>query len=171
MDILLIGRIAEQGTVTAAARHMGTISGQLPSLFLKNGIAALDIGFLTPEAESKLAGSCIYIRRLSGESIYGALWNLGEELETGLRVRLADIPITEFCISVADILDINPYLMDSTGCVLAVTTEGRRLAEELGAAMIPAAVIGYLTEDRKRCIESGEVTSFLTGHEDDNGGF
>lgn len=165
MDIILIGRIAEAGILEKTAAQKEIVAGRFSQGYLKRGIAALRAGYISEEQLSALTQSCICVRRLNGESIYGGLWNLGEELGHGLRVYLHKIAIAGFCIEVADLLDVSPYLLDSTGCVLAVAGNGQKIVSGLTEAGIQADIIGYLTDDRDRCICNGEITSYLTGHE------
>lgn len=162
MDIILVGRIAEKGTIDALATHKGEFDGVYSDGYMRRGIEALEADFIDDESLMLMESSCSALYPINGEGLYDALWRFLEEQSSGARVYLTDIAIRQFCIAIADKLDLNPYNWDSTGCVLAATEEGSVIVRELRARGVEAAVIGHLTEDRDRCIVNGEIVSFLT---------
>ena len=102
--------------------------------------------------------------------VYAALWELGETLDCGLYVRHEDIPVLQETIEVCNLLDINPYMLDSSDCVLLVTDEAGDLTGELDRHGIPATEIGNLTSDRKRVIINGENERYLNKPENSTNG-
>ena len=103
----------------------------------------------------------IYALKAGDGGIYAALWRLGESLNTGFTVRHKDIPILQETIEVCNLLDINPYMLESGDCMLMVTDAPSELTEEMNRAGIPAADIGNLTTERKRAIINGENERYL----------
>ncbi|MBQ9333957.1 MAG: AIR synthase [Lachnospiraceae bacterium] len=103
----------------------------------------------------------IYNLKAGDGGIYAALWQLGESLNSGFAVRHKDIPILQETIEVCNLLDINPYMLESGDCMLMVTDAPSKLTEEMNRAGIPAADIGNLTTERKRAIINGENERYL----------
>lgn len=93
--------------------------------------------------------------------IFGALWEMGAAADVGIVADLKKIPIRQETIEVCEVFGINPYQMMSSGSMLIGCRQGNRLAECLQAAGIPAAVIGYATDNHDRIIISGEEKRFL----------
>jgi len=162
MDILLIGRVAEAGTLETAERERGRLEERYGMRYLMQGIAGLEAEFADENCMRELTKSGCDVFVVGKQGIYKALWALGETLSCGLRVRLEDIPISQFAIEISEFSDVNPYLTDSLGCILACCEEGRALADKLNSAGCPAAVIGYTTTDRTRGIINHDTVTYLT---------
>lgn len=93
--------------------------------------------------------------------IFGALWEMASASGVGLEVDLKKIPIRQETIELCEVLDINPYMLISSGSMLIGTSHGQELVDKLGLAGIPAAVVGYATEGNDRVIINGEERRYL----------
>ena len=93
--------------------------------------------------------------------VFGALWDLGEMLKTGLKVNLYDIPIDQAAIELCDLADINPYEWDSTGAYLIAVTFPGEIMESLKEKGVTCKVIGYTTKENARII-TGPSERYLT---------
>ncbi len=92
----------------------------------------------------------------SGESLFGLLYRISEEMGSGLEADLFAVPIRQCAIELCECADINPYLADSEGIEIAVTDDERALESAGGVT------IGSLRADRQRFVRIGERVSFLT---------
>ena len=90
-----------------------------------------------------------------------ALWDFGEALDMGMRVKLREIPMRQFTIEVCEMGREDPLNLASRGCFLAVTGRPRALIEKAAAAGLSGKEIGYLQKDRRRTLEYGEEVRFL----------
>lgn len=162
MDIILIGRVAEAGTLEAADRERDRLEAVYGMRYLSRGIEGLEAEFADEACmrELTLGGCDIFI--VGRQGICKALWALGETLSCGLRVRLEDIPISQFAIEIAEFIDENPYQMNSLGCVLACCDEGGALVDKLKKLGYTAAVIGYTVKDNIRGIINHDTITYLT---------
>ncbi len=97
-----------------------------------------------------------YIHRLQDEGVYKALWKLGESLNSGFKVYLKSIPITQEIIEINEYYGLNPYLEDSTGDVLILTSEPVYLRDMFRRQGIPSEILGYITDENARVIVDGE---------------
>ncbi|MBP5160276.1 MAG: hypothetical protein ILP10_08280 [Lachnospiraceae bacterium] len=95
-----------------------------------------------------------------GESVFGLLYRISEELDTGLEADLFAIPLRQCAIELCECADVNPYLADSEGTVIAVTADERAFREANGGT-----TIGNLRDDRQRFVRAGGRQSFLTPNE------
>lgn len=93
-----------------------------------------------------------YMHDVSFGGVYGALWQLGEALNLGVSVEHRSIPIRQETVEVCNFFDINPYMLDGTGALLAVAKEGDKLAEYLSQEGYKASVVGRLTQNKDRVV-------------------
>ena len=98
---------------------------------------------------------------VSDGGVFAALWELGERYRTGFAVTLKKIPVKQQTIEICNYFDIDPYRLYAKGCVLVLSEYAERLAEDLNAAAIPAAVIGREHEARKRVVYYDDEERFL----------
>ena len=96
------------------------------------------------------------------DGVFEALWRLGEETESGLKAELFSIPILQCAIEFCDLIDINPYEADSTGCTLIAAVSPWEVLCETEAAGLPAYIIGHTTGENARVVV-GSTTRYLTG--------
>lgn len=94
--------------------------------------------------------------------IFAALWNLSGAYMTGIEFSLRKIPVKQETIEICERYDLNPYRLDSEGCVLFAAENGRTLVRALEQSGIHAAVIGTVTDGIKRIIDNGEGNAYLT---------
>lgn len=162
MDIILIGRIAEAGTLEIVEREHEVIELKYGTRYLTYGIAGLAAEFADDECMRELtkAGCDVFV--VGRQGICKALWALAETLSIGLRVRVEDIPISQFAIEMAEYKDENPYFINSLGCILACAEEGGALCDRLKGLGYPAAVIGYTTSDNIRGLINHDTLTYLT---------
>ena len=162
MDIVMVGRVGEDGILEIVKSHEAEISGQYPKRYVSEGILGLEAQFGDDNCVRIMndAGADVFVTGRQG--IYGALYRMGEALGTGLKVKLEAIPVRQFCIEMADRYGVSPYLISSLGCILAVCEDGMRLADQLESNGYQACVIGYTTQDNDRCVINGETVTYLS---------
>ena len=89
--------------------------------------------------------------------VYGALWQMGVWMDKGFEVQHVDIPIRQETIEICEFFNINPYLLDATGCLFVVVEDGEKLVEYLAEQETEAAVIGVVTEKKEKLIVVNEL--------------
>ncbi len=164
LSIVMSKWAALKWTVDALREKEDLISKEFPA-FLINRAKGFE-AFLDDRRETEIAGDlAVYTKEAGEKGVYGALWEMGEELKTGFFVGMKDIPIKQETIEIADLLDLDPYRMDSGGTFLFLTDRGYELVHRLKEEGINASQIGSITEDNDRVILNGERRRFLTPHE------
>ncbi len=162
MDIILIGRVAEAGTLEIISEERERIESRYGKRYLTNGIRALEADFADENCMRELTKADCDVFVVGRQGIFKALWALGETLSCGLRVRIEDIPISQFVIEISELRDESPYFINSLGCILACCEEGTALTQRLKELGYPAKVIGFTTSDNGRCIINGELLTYIT---------
>ena len=84
--------------------------------------------------------------------VFAALWDMAARAGLGLRVFLESIPIRQETVEVCEYLDINPYQLVSRDVVLAAVQSSAEMLHALKREGIPAAAIGYFTNDKDRLV-------------------
>ena len=187
MDIIIIGRIAEDGILELIRERLentDVLRGSIPGndaqadpgpeeksgttvfsryskRYFSEGVAGLSAEFADEKCMKILDSHGADVFVVGRQGIFSALYKLGNTCGWGLRVELREIPVRQFCIEIADLLDVNPYTLSSLGCILACAHDGAALAAELENAGYPAKIIGYTTDDKACCAVNGEVTTYL----------
>ena len=161
MDIIIIGRVAEDGILKLFEDNREVIVSRYPKRYISEGLSGLEAEFGDDRCMRLLnaAGADVFV--VGRQGIFSALYKLGSTCNTGLRIELPAVPIRQFCIEIADLLDVNPYTLSSLGCILVCAADGTALAAKLCAEGYPAKVIGYTTEDKACCAVNGETLTYL----------
>ena len=86
---------------------------------------------------------------------------MGKQSGCGFCVYLKSIPVCQETVELCNYLDMNPYALESAGCMLILTPDADALVRELTDNNILSAHIGCLTSSVSRVIINGEEESFL----------
>ncbi|HHV59978.1 MAG TPA: AIR synthase [Clostridiaceae bacterium] len=84
--------------------------------------------------------------------VLGALWEIAEASEVGVKVDNSLIPVGEETRQICEYYGINPLKLISSGCMLITCSRGEALVKLLGDNGIPAAIIGEVTEDKRKVL-------------------
>ena len=77
-------------------------------------------------------------------------------MNLGLQVNHKCIPVKQETIEICNYFDINPYMLEGTGALVAVARDGETLASELRQSGFVATVIGHMTKDKNRLVVINE---------------
>ena len=105
----------------------------------------------------------LYMHDVSHGGIYGALWQLGVRIKHGIKINHAEIPIKQETVEISEFFDINPYMLEGTGSVVAVIGDDKKdeksfyeKINEIVACGIPAAVIGEVADNNDKAVILGD---------------
>lgn len=93
--------------------------------------------------------------------VFAALWELAEAAGIGLEINLKNIPICQETVEICEYYQLNPYQMNSTGCILFVTDRAETLIQILEENGARAGRLGVTTAENARVITSGEERRYL----------
>ena len=163
-SVLMIGHAGAAGCALLSRIHESRLYRRFSTSYIEKMQNLRD---LTPARQAVLADIArtepeLFLFPVSEGGIYGALWDMCEELDSGITVQLKDIPVYQETVELCDLLDLDLYKLYSAGALLAVTGDPDGLSEKLNAAGVPASLIGCLTETRDRVILKGDEVRFIT---------
>ena len=90
-----------------------------------------------------------------------ALWKMAAASGVGLEVNLRAVPIRQETIEVCDVLDEDPFHLDSTGAWIIGASDYCFPAGELKDAGFTISLVGRAVEGSKRILRSGEIERYL----------
>ncbi len=160
-DIVMTKAVGLEGTALLAEDHEEEFLKRFTSLYIDRAKAFIDELSIVPEAAVGMSAGVVAMHDMSEGGVFGALWELGEAGNCGLKVDLRKITVRQETIELTHHLDVNPYLMPSSGSLLMVTSDGLGLVSALEEAGIQASIIGKITEDNDRVIINEDEKRFL----------
>jgi len=93
--------------------------------------------------------------------VFGALWELGEQIKSGFTIDIRKIPVKQSTIEVCERVEVNPYELSSVGALLMVTEDGEGLVEKLRAQNLQAEIIGNVSDNNERVLLNKGEKRFL----------
>lgn len=169
-DLLAVGYTALLGTSMAAGDGEAALLDRFsaryvrecrnlyekwkPSMLLEAFDARKERSILT-----RLGASAWYPAGEGG--VMAALWHFFDGFGLGFEMDLRKLPIRQETVEVCEVFDLNPYRLQSQGCILLTAPSGPKLLQNLEKEGILAVLIGRTRSAIGREIYSGEVHSFL----------
>lgn len=101
------------------------------------------------------------IRQIGSGGILAALWELGEELQTGFDIDFSKIALKQETVEICEFYQLNPYLMTSAGSFLLVTGQSEEVIACLAEQGVSAVRLGCMKDQNARVIKNGEETRYL----------
>lgn len=151
----MIGYVAEGTRQKLATLHQKSILARYSSRYYEEMIRPLPLKGVD-ELKTYDAIS------LEEQSFYHGLWNLGERERSGLMVDLKKIPVKQETIEIANLVDCNPYELQSKNAALLTAVNGLEIVEELRKKGFEAFLIGKTTKEKAKLVINGEEKRFLT---------
>lgn len=161
-DVVLSKWIGLEGTALLARRYREKLLSRYPAYLVEE---AADFGrylSVLPEAAVAVRYGAHTLYDASEGGIFAALWELAEAAGVGLTVDLRKLPLKQETVEICEQCGANPYELLSGGCLVMTAPDGPALAVALAAEGIPAAVVGKVTEGKKRILLNREEVRYMT---------
>lgn len=162
-DLVAAGYIALKGTAKLASMGEEELRKRFAASFVRRCQMVYETRGLKSApgisafAEAGAASWCA-----AGEGgVMTALWDYFEAFSLGFEMELRSLPILQETVEVCEVFDVNPYRLQSEGCILMTAANGGALVKKLQQQGIPAVVIGRTTKNIGRKIYNGEIQTFL----------
>ncbi len=119
-----------------------------------------DLSVVKEAALAAQHGVCA-MHDVSQGGIFAALWDMAEASHVGMKIDLRAIPVCQEAVEVCELFGLNPYELESCGCLLMTSDAGYDIVELLEKEGVPAAVIGSTTEGKARAIYNRDDVRYL----------
>ncbi len=160
-EIVMTKWCGQSGTARLSLRKEQELKKRYPDDFLEGAKKLREQLFIMKEMNViKEYGTCA-IHHVAKGGVFGALWEFAAAGKVGLNIDLMKIPLKQETVEVCEFFDLNPYCLESVGCLLIGTDRGNDVVERLNSAGIPAVVIGKTTKNHDRIIKNGEEERYL----------
>ena len=161
-DIVMTKHIGMSGIRTVISQKKEEILNILPEAVIDKALTADEELLVAKEAEifvgQNIDGA---MHDVSEGGIFAALWDMAEYSGTGLEIDLRHISVNQEIIEICEIFNINPYILDSMGCLLMTCENGCDIVNVMQQNGIEAAVIGKVTDGNNRIIHNIEEDRYL----------
>ena len=161
LGILLSGPVALSGAVKIVSSRKEELLERFPPR-LTEKIMKTDIAGLTRAAkENILSESCVYMSELGGGGFFSGLWYMAGGLKKGFSVDMYKVPVFQEIIEICELYDVNPYITESKGSVLMVSSTPGTQLEAFRRAGCDACIIGYTEKGKDKKLIIGDRIRFL----------
>lgn len=153
-DIIVTGFAGLEGTGILSRTHYDYLLTKLSSDIVEMGktmlksISVVNVGMLA----AQFGVNAMHDATEGG--VLGAIWEVAEASDRGIYIYEERIPIKEETIKICSTLNINPYRLISSGCMIITCSNGLGLCEMLNKNGISASIVGKITKENK-IISSG----------------
>lgn len=168
MKIILAGYIALEATHKLIENEKPALSCRFSDRFLnlsdemtRREMISHDSIYKIPDIAGQ-PDSDGNIIEISDMGIFGSLWELAENKETGITVDLQKISIRQETLEICEWMNVNPYTYPSKGSWLIRTENACELLSILNKAGITASLIGEETDTKDRIVVNEDEKRFLT---------
>ncbi len=111
---------------------------------------------------------CSLLHDATEGGILGGLWEIIKNSGYGAIIEKDKIPMYEVSKKIANVFDIDPYKLISSGSMIFITKDDKLLIENLEKENIKATTIGCLIEEKEiYIIEESEKTHLLPPEKDE----
>lgn len=161
MDVVMAGSIAIGGTAVISNIYRDRLSEKFSASFVMDCIRLKEYTDIKKSAEIALENGAVALHSVTDGGVFSAIWELVSSVDLGITVHIPKIPVWQETVEVAEVFDINPYLLDGTGALLIVAENGEKIVDKLNEQGIYANVIGMVTDSKDRVAVNGEETRYL----------
>ncbi len=151
-----------EGTSIIANKKAQMLSETLPEEIIKEAASFIKYISVAPEAQIAAGAGATAMHDVTEGGVFGALWEMGEASDVGICVDLNKIPIRQETIEVCEALDVNPYMLVSSGSLLIGCKNGNLVVSLLAEKGISSAVIGRAVEGKDRVALNNGEPRYLT---------
>ena len=149
------------GTVLLAEHYKEALCTRYTKSFIGKAELFFDNISILKEAEIAKEAGVLCMHAAAEGGIFGALWELAEQIGCGMDIDIRKIPIKQETVEICEYFDCNPYQLRAEGSLLLVSKHAEQLCTVLQNAGIPAAVIGEVKKGNDRRLLNEDEVRFL----------
>lgn len=156
-DIVMCGNTGAEGAAYIEEMCHGEYKELFSEEYLRDVREALEKLSIVKEAAVAVKHGVVAMHDIHEGGVFGALWELCEQVGCGMEVDLRRLPIKQSTVEICERVDVNPYILTSMGAILLVTEDGQSLVAALEKENIGGCVVGATTKGKERLlINKGE---------------
>lgn len=160
-EVVMTKSIAVGGTGIISNLKKEILSERFINTYVDNCKDLIHHISIEKEAEIVLKNCEAALHDVSTGGVFAGMWELTSANGLGVKIELNKIPVWQETVEVAEVFDINPYMLDGTGSLLIVTKEGEYVAGLLRENGINAEVVGTITKEKSRVLVNDDEIRYL----------
>lgn len=164
-SVVMLGAAAIEGAVVLREVFSERLEGIYSKQFLDDSALMEEIKSGAKFCADGIAAE--YMLPIKDGGIFGALWELGEQLHLGMRIDVKKIFISPLAVEICETLDISPYTMMGGGAALAVVSDTKAYLTCCKESGIRASVIGELFRGNDRLIINEDEERYIEPFRED----
>ena len=154
MDIIMTGWAGDTGSAVLAEHYREELMERLTPSFL-NRLKEIKAQEMPAEGECMIP--------IGSGGVFAALWQLAKESGMGIAVDMEQIPIRQETIEVCELLEVNPYQLQSGGYLYLRPSGANILDKE----EFSGVVIGVVHSGKDKAIRCKEGIRYINRPEPD----
>lgn len=166
-SLVQIGYMALEGTVRLLEKNRENLKHRFCPELLETAGAFKEQLPLVKAAKRAWEEGAKAVCSVDEGGVFQGIWEAGESWHMGFDIDLKAILVRQETIEICELLEINPYRLAGTGCLLACAGDGEALVQTLKKEGIPAAVIGSLEKGCARKLHNRDEVRFLEQPQED----
>lgn len=160
-EIVMTKAIALEGTSIIATSLYDKLLERFPKQLVDDAKAFVDEISVVKEGNIALEHGAVFMHDVTEGGIFGALWEVAKAANLGIEVDLKKIPVRQETIEICNYIDVNPYMLISSGSMVIATERGCELVDKLKKEGIHSAVIGRFTDGHDKVIVNEDEKRYL----------
>lgn len=166
-SLVQIGYMALEGTVRLLEKNREKLERRFCPEFLESTRLFREQLPLVKAAKRAWEAGAKAVYSVDEGGIFQGIWEAGESWHAGFDIDLKAVLVRQETIEICELLEINPYRLAGTGCLLACAGDGEALAQTLRKEGVPAAALGRLEKGCARKLHNREEVRFLEQPQED----
>ncbi len=160
-DIVLTKWIGIGGIRNIIKQNKEQILSRYSTDFIDKAMGNKEDMSVLPEAKIAKKAGVHCMHDVSQGGIFAALWDMAEASGVGIDIYLRKIPVKQEIIEICEMYDINPYQLQSSGCLLMTFADGYGIVDILTNVGIEASVIGKTIFGNDKIIHNLDEVRYL----------
>ncbi|MGN0406859.1 MAG: AIR synthase related protein [Bacteroides sp.] len=160
-DIVMAGFIGQDGIRDVLEKYGEEAEKYYTRSFIETAAVPDEQLLVTKAAGIALDAGASYVHAAGEGGIFAALWNLAEEINSGIDIDFRKILVKQEIIEVCELFDINPYELSSLGCLLVTSRDGCGIVDLFRRNGLTARIIGRTTHDNAKILRMDDEVRYL----------
>ncbi|MDD6797399.1 MAG: AIR synthase related protein [Clostridia bacterium] len=160
-DIVMAGFIGQDGIRDVLGKYGEEAEKYYTRSFIETAAVPDEQLLVTKAAGIALDAGASYVHAAGEGGIFAALWNLAEEINSGIDIDFRKILVKQEIIEVCELFDINPYELSSLGCLLVTSRDGCGIVDLFRRNGLTARIIGRTTHDNAKILRMDDEVRYL----------
>lgn len=160
-SVILTKGVGLEGTAILATDLADRLRGRVDDAVLARARMFIDRISVVPEGLVAARHGATAMHDVTEGGVLAGAWELAEAAGAGIELRADAVPVLPETAAICDALGVDPLGLISSGAMLITSKHPRRTVEALGAAGIPAAEVGVMTEGERVVVRRGVRTPLV----------